>query len=81
MVVVWKHGTRVLTAGLMVIKQDSRILLDNTSLTVRNLTTQDAGVYTCEVTIKYLVIQDFLKGLFTNSEYTRHETFFTKSSP
>ena len=50
---IWKHGTRVLTAGVgsvaMHVKRDERISLAGTDLVIVNVTQADAGSYTCEL--------------------------------
>jgi len=52
-VLIWKHGTRVLTAGVgagtMLVKQDRRLSLAGTDLVLVNLTREDRGSYTCEL--------------------------------
>lgn len=52
-VLIWKHGTRVLTAGVgsvaMHVKRDDRVSLAGTDLVIVNVTQQDAGTYTCEL--------------------------------
>ena len=53
MVLIWKHGTRVLTAGVgsvaMHVKRDDRISLVGTDLVIVNVSQADAGTYTCEL--------------------------------
>ena len=53
LVLIWKHGTRVLTAGAgagtMHVKKDPRVTLAGTDLIVSNITKSDAGEYRCEL--------------------------------
>jgi len=53
LVLIWKHGTRVLTAGVgagtMHVKKDLRVSLAGTDLIVANVTEADAGEYRCEL--------------------------------
>ena len=53
LVLIWKHGTRVLTAGVgagtMQVKKDPRVSLAGTDLIVANVTEADAGEYRCEL--------------------------------
>lgn len=53
LVLIWKHGTRVLTAGVgagtMHVKKDPRVSLAGTDLIVSNVTEGDAGEYRCEL--------------------------------
>jgi hypothetical protein len=37
MVVIWRQGLRVLTAGQLVVKSDPRLALFNTGLTIRQM--------------------------------------------
>ena len=50
---IWKHGTRVLTAGVgsvaMHVKRDARVSLVGTDLVIVNVSQADAGSYTCEL--------------------------------
>lgn len=52
-VLIWKHGTRVLTAGVgavaMHVKRDHRVSLVGTDLVIVNVSRADAGTYTCEL--------------------------------
>jgi len=49
MVLIWKKEQRVLTAGELLIKRDSRMKLVGTDLIINGVTTEDAGRYTCEI--------------------------------
>ena len=49
MILLWKKGTRVLTAGEMMIRRADRILLKGTDLQVQTVTPEDGGVYSCEI--------------------------------
>ena len=50
-VVVWKHGTNVLTAGNMMVSPDSRYSLSGGyNLRINNLRPGDEGTYTCSIT-------------------------------
>ena len=51
MILLWKKGTRVLTAGKTKVRRDDRMnLLDNeTDLQIQNLKISDGGEYICEV--------------------------------
>jgi len=53
LVLIWKHGTRVLTAGVgagtMHVKKDPRVSLAGTDLIISNITDSDAGQYSCEL--------------------------------
>lgn len=49
MILLWKKGTRVLTAGEMMIRRDDRIVLKGTDLQVQHVTPEDGGLYSCEI--------------------------------
>ena len=49
MILLWKKGTRVLTAGEMMIRRADRIFLRGTDLQVQNVTPEDGGSYSCEI--------------------------------
>ena len=50
MVLLWKKGTRVLTAGEMVIRKDERTALEGaTSLRIKSVDVEDGGNYSCEI--------------------------------
>jgi hypothetical protein len=49
MILLWKKGTRVLTAGEMMIRRADRIFLKGTDLQVQNVTPEDGGIYSCEI--------------------------------
>ena len=49
MVLIWKKEHRVLTAGELIIKKDSRMRLQGTNLVIDGITTEDAGRFTCEI--------------------------------
>jgi len=49
MVLMWKQGPRVLTAGDMVVRRDKRLKLDGTNLIISNVETEDNGHYDCEI--------------------------------
>ena len=50
LVVVWKHGEEVVTAGAMMVSPDPRYSLGGGySLRVENLRGRDEGAYTCSV--------------------------------
>ena len=51
-VLMWKQGTRVLTADKLVVRKDPRLTLkDDHSLVIDKLRPEDQGTYTCEVDI------------------------------
>ena len=49
MILIWKQGTRVLTAGDLKIKQDDRIKLRGNDLILLNVQVEDGGEYSCEI--------------------------------
>ncbi|XP_040581372.1 protein amalgam [Lepeophtheirus salmonis] len=49
MVLMWKKGQRVLTAGSMIVKRDKRITLHKHHLVLTNLNIHDGGEYSCEI--------------------------------
>ena len=49
MVLIWKKGTRVLTAGEMKVKRDERVDLRGTDLQIRTVGVEDGGEYSCEI--------------------------------
>lgn len=49
MVLIWKKGTRVLTAGEMMVKRDDRMVLRGTALALSDITVEDGGEYSCEI--------------------------------
>ena len=49
MVLLWKRGARVLTAGEMMVRRDRRISLRGTNLVITGVTAEDQGEYECEV--------------------------------
>ncbi len=51
-VLMWKQGSRVLTAQRLVVRKDPRLMLrDDHSLVITNLKPEDQGTYTCEVDV------------------------------
>jgi hypothetical protein len=51
-VLMWKRESRVLTAGDLVVRKDSRIMLrEDYGLEISELKAEDQGTYTCEVDI------------------------------
>jgi len=77
-VLIWKHGTRVLTAGVgalaMHVKKDDRISLVGTDLVIVNVSQSDAGSYTCELDtddITPLAVSHALQ-ILVPPELTRH---------
>lgn len=51
-VLMWKQGNRLLTAGKMVVRKDSRIRLrDDFSLEIEELRAEDQDTYTCEIDV------------------------------
>lgn len=49
MVLMWKQGPRVLTAGSMVVRRDRRLRLEGTNLVISDLEPEDSGEYDCEI--------------------------------
>ena len=49
MVLIWKKGTRVLTAGEMMVKRDDRMVLRGTALALSDINVEDGGKYSCEI--------------------------------
>jgi len=49
MILLWKKGMRVLTAGATKVRRDDRIDLQDTDLQVRQVDLNDGGEYICEV--------------------------------
>lgn len=49
MILLWKKGTRVLTAGVVKVRRDHRIKLEGTDLQISKIESDDAGEYVCEV--------------------------------
>ena len=49
MILIWKKGTRVLTAGDMKIKRDDHVELRGTDLRIKSVTEEDGGKYSCEI--------------------------------
>ncbi len=49
MVLLWKKGTRVLTAGGMRVRRDRRFKLEGTDLQISRIESDDAGEYVCEI--------------------------------
>ncbi len=51
-ILMWKQGTRVLTAGTLVVRKDYRMRLrDDFSLELNKLKPDDEGTYTCEIDV------------------------------
>ena len=51
-VLMWKQGSRVLTADRLVVRKDDRIRLrEDSALEVSDLRAEDQGTYTCEVDV------------------------------
>ena len=49
---IWKKGQRVLTAGRIIVRRDSRISLQSSNfnkLVIENLNIHDGGEYSCEI--------------------------------
>ena len=49
MVLLWKKGSRVLTAGAMKVRRDDRIVLQGTNLQIKDIGREDSGEYICEL--------------------------------
>ncbi|XP_059095815.1 brother of CDO-like [Tigriopus californicus] len=49
MILLWKKGTRVLTAGDMMVRRDDRIDLKGTDLQINSVDVEDGGNYSCEI--------------------------------
>jgi len=49
MVLMWKQGPRVITAGEMMVRRDTRLRLEGTDLIISKLETADSGQYDCEI--------------------------------
>ena len=49
MVLLWKKGNRVLTAGEMMVRRDDRLSLQDYGLQIRNIEVEDSGEYLCEI--------------------------------
>lgn len=49
MILIWKKGTRVLTAGDLMVKRDDRINLKGTDLKIQSVVVDDGGDYSCEI--------------------------------
>ncbi len=49
MILLWKKGTRVLTAGNMMVKRDDRVVLRGNDLAISNINVEDGGKYSCEI--------------------------------
>ena len=90
MVLIWKHGTRVLTAGVgavaMHVKRDDRVSLVGTDLVIVNVTQSDAGSYTCELDtddLNPLAVSHNLQilGRLRGIETSLSRITFTKSLP
>lgn len=78
-VLMWKKGSRVLTAGTMVVRKDNRIrLADNFALELSQLMPEDEGVYRCEIDVmgRPLSIEH---SVSTNSEKQLSKSVFITS--
>jgi len=49
MVLMWKQGPRVLTAGNMMVRRDKRLQLNGNNLVISQLEVDDGGQYDCEI--------------------------------
>jgi len=49
MVLMWKQGPRVLTAGNMLVRRDKRLRLEGNNLVISELEAEDGGEYDCEI--------------------------------
>jgi len=49
MVLMWKQGPRVLTAGNMLVRRDKRLKLEGNNLVISDLEAEDGGEYDCEI--------------------------------
>merc|ERR1712025_441915 len=49
MVLMWKQGPRVLTAGSMLVRRDKRLRLEGNNLVISELEEEDGGEYDCEI--------------------------------
>ena len=49
MILMWKQGRRVLTAGELMVRRDARLRLEGTNLVISKLEAEDAGNYDCEI--------------------------------
>ena len=49
MILLWKKGTRVLTADSIKVRRDKRLELQGTGLQIRDIDRDDSGEYVCEI--------------------------------
>eukprot|EP00094_Tigriopus_californicus_P007073 TCALIF_06809-PA protein Name:"Similar to LAC Lachesin (Schistocerca americana)" AED:0.10 eAED:0.10 QI:0/0.83/0.71/1/0.83/0.85/7/550/467 len=49
MILLWKKGTRVLTAGGLQVRRDDRFNLQGTNLQIKDIEREDSGEYVCEL--------------------------------
>lgn len=47
---IWSKGSIILAAGEVVVADDKRITLSSTDLIIEDVTSKDAGDYTCKTT-------------------------------
>ncbi len=49
LILLWKKGDRVLTAGAIMVRRNDRFHLDKTNLRIENVQVDDRGDYVCQV--------------------------------
>ncbi len=49
MILIWKKGTRVLTAGDLRVTRDDRIVVTEHDLRIGSVNVDDGGTYSCEI--------------------------------